>query len=111
MKKGLFVFRAQSPSAPCDLLVLNGTSTIVRVEVRVGAAVGDKLYVNLLPRDVGRFDALAVVNLDTGTVVYEPDIEPLMLEHGKSFWQERNKHGRIGVSMTTLDNEAERLAA
>lgn len=38
MKRGFYVFRALSPSCPCDLIVMHG-KTVLRVEVTTGYAI------------------------------------------------------------------------
>lgn len=64
MRRGYEVFRAVSPCAPCDLLVLSGALTL-RVEVRTmrrnkyGWANG-----RVKPKDAGRFDVMAFVEPD-----------------------------------------------
>lgn len=76
LDKGFEVFRAVSPSASCDLIILNGNQT-ERVEVRTGrnnqdgtVSCGVDIY------DIGRFDILAVAIKDSHDVKYfmEDDI-------------------------------------
>lgn len=73
MTRGFHVFRAQSPSCPCDLIAMR-ESVCYRVEVRTArrSKNGRLLYP---PRNPSKSDTLACV-LPDGVVVYIPDIYP-----------------------------------
>ena len=64
LKKGVHVFRAQSPACPCDLIAMNGP-VILRIEVRTGImGTRGKLNFPLHRRDEGRSDIVSVVTHD-----------------------------------------------
>lgn len=70
LRRGVPVFRALSPSCPCDLAALVG-SRLVRIEVRTGhrRASGDIRYPNGLA-DSGRQDVWAVYLHETPPAVH-----------------------------------------
>jgi hypothetical protein len=75
LAKGNAVFRALSPSCPCDLVLLIGNQ-VFRVEVTTGHY--DRGGVLRYPtKDGARFDVLAVVVQDT--IVYFTEIQELQL--------------------------------
>ena len=72
MRRGYHVFRAVSPSSPCDLVVFRGDEKPLRIEVRTAArSVGGKIYI---PADKGteRYDVKAWVFHD-GDIMYVPE--------------------------------------
>jgi hypothetical protein len=74
MRRGWHVFRALSPSCPCDLVVYRANSSMIRVEVRTGhRKVGGGTYSPLTKKDIGRHDVLAIVTHD-GEISFCPDI-------------------------------------
>lgn len=76
MRKGYHVFRALSPSCPCDLIIYHGEDPerVVRVEVRTARrnASGD-VQRKHSPHERHRYDIKAFVQHD-GTVLYDPDL-------------------------------------
>lgn len=71
MKRGLAVFRAQSPSCPCDLVVIiNGSPMGVEVTKGTRAADGTEKGV---PHDPSKYDILALVFPD-GSIIYQPPL-------------------------------------
>lgn len=68
MRKGFHVFRAQSPSCPCDLIYMKGKE-LVRVEVRTGHRLEGGRLSYPLRLNPDFFDVLAVV-LYTGEIIY-----------------------------------------
>lgn len=71
MRKGFDVFRAISPSCPCDLIALRGIQ-MVRVEVTKGRRTGiDGKKLRWCYHNPARYDLLAVWETD-GTINYDP---------------------------------------
>lgn len=70
MERGLYVYRATSPSAVCDLMVcdFNGDFRL-RVEVKTAQGGKDRKPFVDVTRNAGKFDILAVVNAD-GSIIY-----------------------------------------
>lgn len=70
MRRGFHVFRALSPSSPCDLIVIDKAGAIHRVEVRTGYTRGESVY---LPPDKSpeSHDIMAVATVDR--LVYIPE--------------------------------------
>ena len=66
--RGYHVFRSQSPTAPCDFLIMNKEGLILRVEVRTGHL--SKVNGNILVNEHGDYDVLAIVIKNTGDVHY-----------------------------------------
>lgn len=77
LAKGASVFRALSPSCPCDLVVL-AKERLIRIEVTTGYknANGNRTHPS---KDHGNYDMLAVVFYD-GSIVYEPPLDSLGLD-------------------------------
>lgn len=74
MRRGYHVFRALSPSAPCDLAILKDTR-LIRVEVRTGQRRLDgTITCHVQPKDIGRSDILAIVLNGENAVTYRPDL-------------------------------------
>lgn len=75
MSRGYHVFRALSPSCPCDLAVLQGDK-LIKIEVRtVKMSYSGKVIKSKFPRDdTEMIDHYAWVT-PTG-VIYEPELEP-----------------------------------
>ena len=74
MRRGYHVFRAISPSCPCDLVIHRDGGSSIRVEVKTGTrkvSDGSLVIPNLMHQVGERFDVLAVVAHD-GEIVYEP---------------------------------------
>ena len=69
MRRGVHVFRAQSPHAPCDLIALHGNRAY-RVEVKSAKLSGKRTVFPAPSSD--RFDVLALA-LPDGTVILRPD--------------------------------------
>lgn len=76
LRLGYAVFRALSPSCPCDLIAMAPDGTILRIEVRTGTRVIDKLQFPTRRIDNGRHDHHAVVTYDGDitTVTYLPKL-------------------------------------
>jgi hypothetical protein len=76
MRKGYHVFRAMSPSCPCDLVAFRG-NCVLRVEVRTGAInVNGSIAYAKHQLDTHQYDVLAVV-LQGSEVRYAPPLESL----------------------------------
>lgn len=72
MRRGFHVFRALSPSASCDLILLDRT-TATRVEVRTTRRnLNGLCSAPISVRDCGRYDILALV-VDSKEVFYIPE--------------------------------------
>jgi hypothetical protein len=72
LKRGFGVFRALSPSCPCDLiLMIDGA--LFRLEVRTGrrTVMSDRLQFPFSGKDVGRADILAVVEENWNITYYD----------------------------------------
>lgn len=64
LAKGIQVYRAVSPGAPCDLLALLPDGSTLRLEVKTGKTGTDgEIYADIT-RNAGKFDVLAVVAED-----------------------------------------------
>lgn len=73
MSRGYHVFRALSPSCPCDLIALLD-DTSIRVEVRTGwINTSGEASCPVASKDVGRADVLAIM-LPNSEVRYYPDL-------------------------------------
>ena len=73
MRLGFHVFRALSPACPCDLVVITGSGSLVRVEVKTSNRRPDGRNVpNLTAIDQERADVYAFVSQD-GEILYFPD--------------------------------------
>lgn len=72
LEKGYHVFRALSPSCPCDIAILRGDK-LLKVEVKTGyrSPITGKLYKHSI--DQKKFDVLAHVLPDE--IIYEPPVE------------------------------------
>lgn len=71
--RGYDVFRAVSPAAPCDLIAIRG-DRLVRVEVRTGYRNRDgSINHRPTPKDSGRQDCFAVVDIISRAVIYMPE--------------------------------------
>jgi hypothetical protein len=70
LRKGYEVFRAQSPSCSCDLVILKDDK-LLRVEVRTGYRLTSGLS---WPKKNFRADIFAVVVHSTNAIYYEPDL-------------------------------------
>lgn len=68
MRRGFHVFRAQSPSCPCDLICVTSKG-MLRIEVRTGHRLNDGKLVWPIRLNPDAFDVLAVV-LYTSEIVY-----------------------------------------
>lgn len=79
LKRGFHVFRAVSPAASCDLLVMRD-GQIWRVEVKTAQRSTDGSLTYDKPRDRARFDVLAL--MVGSDVVYRPDFASLALQAG-----------------------------
>lgn len=81
LSKGFNVFRALSPSCPCDLAVLKD-GQLLKIEVRTAyVSTSGKLYRNINKRDNSdNIDAYAWVLPDK--VVYEPELHRLLTPQG-----------------------------
>lgn len=74
MRRGWNVFRAMSPSCPCDLIVYRSESPLFRVEVRTAQRRADgEVYRQPNTWEIGRYDVRALVCHD-GEIIYEPDV-------------------------------------
>ncbi len=72
MARGFHVFRALSPSCPCDLAVIKD-GTLVRIEVRTGDVTkAGTVFYSTKPSDIGRHDVMAVVLNDR--IIYKPEL-------------------------------------
>ncbi len=74
MRRGYHVFRALSPSCPCDLLIYRNGGDSIRIEVRTIGTKPDgtpRLYQD--PRDGEKHDIYAFVTHD-GQITYLPDL-------------------------------------
>ncbi len=74
MCKGYNIFRALSPSSPCDLIILQDGQSL-KLEVRTTyKTTGEKIYANRMKRDdPNNIDIYAWVLPDE--IVYEPPLE------------------------------------
>lgn len=74
MLLGYNVFRALSPSCPCDLAILKGEK-LIRVEVTTGTMgiTGRLSFPKTKLKDGGKCDLLAVVH--KGSIYFSPDLE------------------------------------
>lgn len=72
LRRGLPVFRALSPSCPCDLAILDGDK-LIRVEVATGTASLTSANNHIKMRtDRHKFDILAVV-VHSGKIMYSTE--------------------------------------
>jgi hypothetical protein len=71
MKRGYHVFRALSPSCPCDLAVLKDNN-LVLIEVTTGYRGKDGKH-SFPEHKNGRYDVVAVVFHD-GEIIYKPSL-------------------------------------
>ncbi len=74
LRRGCPVFRALSPSCPCDLIaIVNGQA--VRVEVRSGSRIGDGTKFSYAQKagDAGKSDMLAIYVHREQCIVYQPN--------------------------------------
>jgi hypothetical protein len=93
MRRGYDVFRALSPSSPCDLIILQGVAT-QRVEVRTGhRSPTGRLIAPIGNKDVGRSDIVAIVYDKGKHIVYLPafegdanDLEPATRKGVARYW-------------------------
>jgi hypothetical protein len=77
IKKGYEVFRAVSPSASCDLIILKN-GKLHRIEVRTGYLKADgAVRYPATEKDIGKSDSYAVVFPTTNTVEYIPSLEKI----------------------------------
>lgn len=70
MKRGLHVFRAMSPSCPCDLAVICD-GKLLRIEVTTGFLLASG-RIHVPSKNEKNFDVLAVVH--GGVIHYQPDL-------------------------------------
>lgn len=68
MEKGYAVFRALSPSSPCDLIAYKDPQRLIRIEVRTGKLYKKGLCWSWSEKDEGRSDWLAVIDPATDTL-------------------------------------------
>lgn len=78
LARGFEVFRAISPSASCDLIVIaRGTPTALRVEVKCsnfrGPRVDGQVFWNVFTLREQSFDVLAAV-MPSGAIHYDPPL-------------------------------------
>jgi hypothetical protein len=73
--KGYNVFRALSPSCPCDLLILKNGSTL-RVEVTTANYAASGRIIHNKQGDTHKFDVLAIVKRQ-GEIIYVPELPPV----------------------------------
>lgn len=73
LKRGFHVFRAISPSAPCDLIAMKGTR-LIRVEVTTVRRATTGVHYNHKRHKSEKYDVLAFVILGEDIVEYEPSI-------------------------------------
>lgn len=79
MLRGLSVFRALSPSCPCDLVILKGAE-MFRVEVRTGyVGLSGNVSCSMRDADRGKSDVLAIVLRSSHSIEYRPPLESLGL--------------------------------
>lgn len=80
LERGYYVYRAVSPSCPCDLTVVKNGVTL-RVEVTTGSYYGATKKINFPPKTKTQqhFDVLAIVLPDK--IHYIPDIERALEVH------------------------------
>lgn len=70
MKRGYDVYKALSPAASCDLVIVSRDfKKVYRVEVKSGQLKNGRIYPN---QKSNRFDILAVVIQDK--VIYQPEV-------------------------------------
>lgn len=81
LARGFPVFRAVSPSSPCDAVILVGTKPF-RVEVTTGFKPLVSSKPHFTPHNPSRFDILAVVFRD-GTITYTPELPEIGLAPDK----------------------------
>ncbi len=76
ISKGYYMFRALSPSSPCDLIALRGDKCL-RVEVTTGRRNSNtqSIYYPNKTKDQAKFDLLVVVVPEEGTVTYYPSLD------------------------------------
>ncbi len=67
------VFRAVSPSCPCDLVVMKN-QLLLRVEVTTGRRHVANQKIHFPAKDTAYFDILAVVVIEENLVVFTPDL-------------------------------------
>jgi predicted nucleic acid-binding Zn ribbon protein len=72
MRKGFHVFRAQSPSCPCDLIAMN-QGDILRIEVTTGTYFMNGKTGFPPRKDEHKFDILAIVFHDGKILWKKPD--------------------------------------
>lgn len=70
--KGYHVFRAMSPSCPCDIAILK-EDKLLRLEVKTGYRTGRGTFYKTSTFDPDKHDVLAIVLHDK--IIYEPAIE------------------------------------
>jgi hypothetical protein len=74
LKRGFHVFRSLTPSAPGDLMIMNGDKKTLMVEVTTGTrAVSGKLMYPSHKKYEHLFDVIAVVEKD-GNITYIPEL-------------------------------------
>jgi predicted nucleic acid-binding Zn ribbon protein len=73
-RRGWHVFRAISPSCPCDLMIAKGSYSL-RVEVKTGYMNlnGSLRHSGLLPANAGFPDIIAIV-LGAEEIIYQPEL-------------------------------------
>lgn len=73
IRRGFNVFRALSPSCPCDLAIIKDKK-LYRVEVTTGYLTkkGIIMHIN---KDSNKYDLLVIVHNDN--IIYKPEIETL----------------------------------
>lgn len=82
LQQGYAVFRALSPSCPCDLaILLNGT--LLRIEVKTAyRTTGGQIMPRNKPQGTQAYDVLACVLPDS--IIYKPDLSSPGASAGKS---------------------------
>lgn len=73
LKRGFHVFRAISPSAPCDLIAMKDTR-LIRVEVTTVRRTTTGVHYNHKRHKSEKYDMLAFVILGEDVIEYEPSI-------------------------------------
>lgn len=73
MARGFHVFRAMSPSCPCDLVAWDPEGRVLRIEVKTAWRHPTSGALHRGTVDRNRFDVVCYVTVDA--LIYEPDIE------------------------------------
>lgn len=73
LKRGFHVFKAVSPSCPCDLVAMKH-GNLFKVEVTTGRRYGTSGKLHFPTKDPEKFHLLAVVVPETNEVLYTPEM-------------------------------------